>query len=93
MRVLCINEDGWIEKKRFLFFWHRCRDGKGPGYGDECTVIESFVTDGETFYILSGWGHDEGFGESGFVPLTGEIEDEIEESIFLPDIIHEKIQL
>jgi hypothetical protein len=67
MTVLCINDRGWVEKRRFLFFWKRWGNSSGPKYGDECVVVGE---EGD-FYWLDGWPEVE-FQKDGFIPLMND---------------------
>lgn len=70
MKVMCINDAGWCEPRKFLWFrWNK--NTEGPAYGDFCTVVGECIDPIEGFpcYILDGWS-EEGYCKSQFIPLS-----------------------
>lgn len=77
MRVMCINQGFWTERKRILFVFYKTVYSCGPKYGDECTVV------GHTnpgYYDLAEWD-DGSYCQTGFIPMSGEKEEIEEEKI------------
>lgn len=76
MKVFCINQRGWDEKRKFLFWTFIIHDVAGPSYGDECVVEEQITRNGRNFYILKGWPWT-AYEAKSFIPLSGIDEVEI----------------
>jgi hypothetical protein len=80
MKVMCINEDGWIEQHRKTFFGLiplPDKDTVGPSSGDIVTVTRQYWAYGKLYYDLLEWppkSLDDGFCASEFV-LTSEIDE------------------
>lgn len=73
MRVLCIVDSSWIEKKKTWYGRMKWVDCKGPNYGDICTVVGSYYDEGDLYYLILEWcpKHDhDGYIADEFIPLS-----------------------
>jgi hypothetical protein len=75
MQMMCINDDGWLERPfpLFGFIKRKHRSCKGPSYGDVVTINSSYWEEGVLYHRLVEWPDkrdDSGFEADGFIPLS-----------------------
>lgn len=82
MRLMCVNTDGWVEDRSYLFGLIKIkRDCDGPTYGDMVSVTSSYYEDGVLYYVLLEWPEkkrNDGFQADCFIPLSSIDETEME---------------
>lgn len=55
MKVMCINNVGWVEDKCTWYGKKYKRDCHGPAFGDFVTVISGYWEEGKYYYLLLEW--------------------------------------
>lgn len=76
-KVVCINDDGWVEDKKYLWgLFTRTRDARGPKVDDVVTVLKEYYDEGVRFYQLMEWPFDKegGYQADCFVPIQENFE-------------------
>ncbi len=68
-KVICINKNGWVVKKKFLLIsWNQ--SSTGPSYEEICEVIEVQCHKEGMYYTLAEYGTEDEYASSQFVPFV-----------------------